>query len=188
MPGGHKAAFLDRDGVINRDRDYIYRKEDFEFIDGVFAACRRLHALGYKIIIVTNQSGIGRGYYTEEQFRVLNDWMLQRFADEGVTMTGVYYCPDHPEHGIGQYRRDSGHRKPGPQMLLDAAHEHKLDLAQSIMVGDKLTDIQAGRAARVGRCYLIGDKTLLPAAFQDVAAFSSLIELVKHEFGLAERP
>jgi D-glycero-D-manno-heptose 1,7-bisphosphate phosphatase len=182
MAGGHKAAFLDRDGVINRDRDYVSRREDFEFIDGVFDACRRLNERGYKIVIVTNQSGIGRGYYTEEQFRILNDWMLKQFAEQGVTVTGVYYCPDHPEHGIGKYRRDTGHRKPGPQMLLDAAREHGLDLPASVMIGDKLSDIQAGQAAGVRRCYLIGEPASLPADYRNVKAFGSLIELVESEF------
>ncbi|HEX5055847.1 MAG TPA: HAD family hydrolase [Gammaproteobacteria bacterium] len=179
-----KAAFLDRDGVINRDKDkgYIFRRQDFEFLDGVFEACRRLNELGFKIIVVTNQSGIGRGYYTDEQFHVLNRWMLQRFREEGAPLTDVYYCPYHPE-GKGEYRKDSPYRKPGPQMLLDAAEDYGLDMAASFMVGDKQIDVQAGRAAGAGRCYFIRGKEELPPEYADVKQFESLAALVRGEFG-----
>jgi D-glycero-D-manno-heptose 1,7-bisphosphate phosphatase len=184
MAAHTKAAFLDRDGVINRDKDkgYIFRRQDFEFIDGVFAACRRLNELGYKIIVVTNQSGIGRGYFTDQQFQTLNRWMLQRFVEEAAPLTGVYYCPYHSE-GKGEYRRDSPYRKPGPQMLLDAAADHGLDMAASFMAGDKLIDIQAGKAASVGRCYFIRGKEELPPEYADVKQYDSLSALVKKEFG-----
>jgi D-glycero-D-manno-heptose 1,7-bisphosphate phosphatase len=184
MAGLGKAAFLDRDGVINRDKDkgYIFRRQDFEFVDGVFGACRRLNELGFKIIVVTNQSGIGRGYYTEEQFHVLNRWMLRRFSEEGAPLTAVYYSPYHPE-GKGKYRRDSPYRKPGPQMLLDAAAEHGVDMPDSFMAGDKLIDIQAGRAAKVGHCFFIRGKEELPPDYADVKQFNSLPALVQSEFG-----
>jgi D-glycero-D-manno-heptose 1,7-bisphosphate phosphatase len=183
MAGRNKAAFLDRDGVINRDKDkgYICRRQDFEFLDGVFGACRRLNELGYKIIVVTNQSGIGRGYFTDEQFQTLNRWMLQRFVEEGAPLTDVYYCPYHAE-GKGEYRKDSPYRKPGPQMLLDAAAKYDLDMAASFMVGDKLIDIQAGRAAGAGRCYFIRGKEELPPEYADVKQFDSLSALAKSEF------
>lgn len=182
--GLHKAAFLDRDGVINRDKDkgYIFRRQDFEFIEGVFGACRRLNELGFKIIVVTNQSGIGRGYYTDEQFHSLNRWMLQRFSEEGAPLTAVYYCPYHPE-GKGEYRKDSPYRKPGPQMLLDAAAEHGVDMPASFMAGDKLIDVQAGKAAGVGRCYFIRGKEELPPEYADTKQFASLAALVQSEFG-----
>lgn len=184
MTGVNKAAFLDRDGVINRDKDkgYIFRRQDFEFLDGVFAACRRLNELGYKIIVVTNQSGIGRGYYTDEQFKTLNRWMLQRFVEEGAPLTDVYYCPYHTE-GKGEYRQDSPYRKPGPQMLLDAAAHHQLNMPASFMVGDKLIDIQAGKAAGVGRCYFISGKEELPPEYADIKKFNSLSALVQSELG-----
>ncbi|HEY3488075.1 MAG TPA: HAD family hydrolase [Gammaproteobacteria bacterium] len=187
MTGGNKAAFLDRDGVINRDKDkgYIFRRQDFEFIDGVFGACRRLNALGYKIIVVTNQSGIGRGYYSDEQFQALNRWMLQRFAEEGAPLTAVYYCPYHPE-GKGDYRKDSPQRKPGPQMLLDAASQHELDLKASFMVGDKLIDVQAGRAAGVKDCYFIRGKEELPPEYADIKQYDSLPALVQSEWPLTK--
>jgi D-glycero-D-manno-heptose 1,7-bisphosphate phosphatase len=183
MAGLNKAAFLDRDGVINRDKDkgYIFRRQEFEFIDGVFAACRGLNELGYKIIVVTNQSGIGRGYFTDEQFQTLNRWMLQRFAEEGAPLTAVYYCPYHAE-GKGEYRQDSPYRKPGPQMLLDAAVDHAIDMPASFMAGDKLIDIQAGKAAGVGQCYFISGKEELPPEYAGIKKFNSLAKLVQSEF------
>ncbi len=179
---GAKAAFLDRDGVINRDKGYVFRKEEFEFIDGVFEACRVLESLDYKIIIATNQSGIGRGYYTEDDFQALNDWMLGVFAENQVNITAVYYCPYHPQFGLGRYRQDSPYRKPGPQMLLDAAAEYRLDLRASFIVGDKLSDYEAGRAAGVSRCYLIGDGIELPSDLAHIKVYPDLLGLVRQEF------
>ena len=183
MPAKSKAAFLDRDGVINEDLDYVYRIEDFHFIDGVFDACRRLHELGYKLIVVTNQSGIGRGYFTEADFHVLNDWMLRRFIENNVPITAVYYCPDHPEYGIGGYKRDSAYRKPGPRMLLDAGTEHGIDLRSSFMAGDSINDLLAARAAGIGQSFFIGCSDDLPREFSGTPVFNSLYELVQTQFG-----
>ena len=177
-----KAVFLDRDGVINVDNGYVHRPQQFEFIDGVFAACRRLQALGYQLIIVTNQSGIGRGYYSEHDFAALSRWMLQRFQDNQVRINAIYYCPYHPEHGKGRYRRASLYRKPQPQMLLDAAAEHQLDLTTSCLVGDKTSDLQAGIAAGVGQNFFIGDGGTLPVELQTIKHYASLSELVRMEF------
>lgn len=137
------ALFLDRDGVINVDRGYVYKQEDFEFIDGIFERCRLAQHLGYLIFVITNQSGIGRGYYTEQDFLILNDWMCGVFKEHGVNIEKVYYCPSRPE----EYSPD---RKPMPGMILRAAEEFGIDLPKSVLVGDKETDIQAGIAAGVG--------------------------------------
>ena len=145
-----RALFLDRDGVINIDKGYVYRIEDFEFIDGIFELGQRAITLGYRIFVVTNQAGIGRGYYTEADFRSLTDWMLRQFAAAGVEIAKVYHCPSHPQQGVGQYRRESFFRKPNPGMLLAARDEFSLDLSRSALVGDKVSDIQAGTAAGVG--------------------------------------
>jgi D-glycero-D-manno-heptose 1,7-bisphosphate phosphatase len=145
-----RALFLDRDGVINIDHGYVCQPGQFEFVDGIFALCRQAAGLGYRIVVVTNQAGIGRGYYTEQEFHALSDWMCRQFLAQGVAIDGVYFCPYHPEHGIGEYRRESEFRKPGPGMILQAAREHGLDLAASCLVGDKASDIQAGLAAGVG--------------------------------------
>jgi heptosyltransferase I len=151
----NKAIFLDRDGVINVDHGYVYLPEQFEFIDGVFEACQHFQALGYKIIVVTNQSGIARGYYTQAQFDALNQWMLEQFAHHGVHITAVYHCPHHPNQGVVPYVQECQCRKPKPGMLLRAITEHNIDPAQSIMVGDKAADMMAATAAGVGHKVLV---------------------------------
>jgi len=143
------AIFLDRDGVINDDLDYVYRIKNFKFIPGVFEACRKFIERGYQIIIITNQAGIARGYYTEDDFEQLNQWMLNKFVYHNVEIKGVYYCPHHPVHGKNQYRVDCDCRKPKPGMILRAAQEHELDLRRSILIGDKASDIKAGKSAGI---------------------------------------
>ncbi|MGD8875347.1 MAG: D-glycero-beta-D-manno-heptose 1,7-bisphosphate 7-phosphatase [Gammaproteobacteria bacterium] len=149
------AVFLDRDGVINRDSGYVHKKNEFHFLDGVFDACLEMSKAGYRLIIITNQAGIARGYYTEDAYHQLTNWMLGEFRRHGSKIDAVYYCPHHPLHGIGRYRRDCNCRKPAPGMILRAASEHSLDLSRSILVGDKATDIEAGRVAGVGCCILV---------------------------------
>ncbi|WP_261925099.1 D-glycero-beta-D-manno-heptose 1,7-bisphosphate 7-phosphatase [Shewanella sp. NFH-SH190041] len=151
----NKAVFLDRDGVINVDRGYVHTVDDFEYIEGVFDACRALKQQGYKLVVVTNQSGIARGYYSEDEFQSLTEWMDWNFADKGVELDGIYYCPHHPEKGIGDYRQDCDCRKPKPGMLNSAARFLKIDLSQSVMVGDKAADMQAGIAAGIGTKILV---------------------------------
>ncbi|SDA21935.1 D-alpha,beta-D-heptose 1,7-bisphosphate phosphatase [Nitrosospira sp. Nsp18] len=148
------ALFLDRDGVINIDFAYVYKPEQFEFIEGVFELCQWASQCGYLIFVITNQAGIGRGYYTEQDFLKLTDWMCGIFKTQGSIITKVYFCPSHPEYGIGEYKVDSFFRKPGPGMILQAAEEFCVDLARSVLVGDKEKDIQAGIAAGVG-CNLL---------------------------------
>lgn len=141
---------LDRDGIINEDVDYLHRIEDCRFIDGVFEMMRAFAGRGFALAILTNQSGIGRGLYGAEQFERLMHWMRGELAERGVRIDAVYHCPDHPTEGIGTYRRENSWRKPGPGMLLQAAADLKLDLARSWCVGDRASDIAAGRAAGVG--------------------------------------
>jgi len=146
-----RALLLDRDGVINREISYLYRIQDFEFLPGVIDACRRFQDAGYLLIVVTNQAGIARGYYSESDFHVLNDWMIDQFRQRGVRIDSVLYSPFHPD-GLGQYRRESFCRKPNPGLILQAQKEFDLDLSRSILVGDKESDIEAGLAAQVGIC------------------------------------
>ena len=156
--GRKRALFLDRDGVINHDSGYTSNKEDFLFIDGIFDLCRAAISSGYLLIVVTNQAGIGRGYYSEQDFFMLTNWMCEVFEAEGAPITDVFHCPYHPEHGIGQFKKDSFDRKPHPGMLLKAADKHGLDLRHSIMIGDKDSDMQAAKRARVGiRCQYLDD-------------------------------
>ncbi len=153
---GNRALFLDRDGVINHDSGYTSNSKDFRFIDGIFELCRAARQSGYLLIVVTNQAGIGRGYYSEQDFFALSEWMRQRFVEEGASIADIFHCPYHPEHGIGPYKKDSFNRKPHPGMLLQAAEKHGIDMAHSIMIGDKDSDMQAAKNAGVGiRCHYL---------------------------------
>lgn len=150
-----KALFLDRDGVVNVDHGYLYKSEQFEFIDGVFEACKAFQDAGFDIVIVTNQSGIGRGYYTEQDFHALTKWMVKEFAKQGVDILDVQFCPHHPEKAIAKYLQDCECRKPAPGMLLKAINEFGIDPKASIMVGDKSSDMQAAENAGVGQKFLV---------------------------------
>ncbi len=146
----NKALFLDRDGIVNVEIDYLYKKEDFVFVDGILDLCRHYQSLGYLIIVVTNQSGIARGYYTEEQYQVLTEWMIEQFLQEGIVISKVYHCPHHPDI--------SGEclcRKPNPNMILDAAALFEIDLTQSLLIGDNERDIEAALNAGVPQSYLL---------------------------------
>jgi len=149
------AVFLDRDGVINEENGYVHTINKFRFIDGVFDACRGMSKAGYQLVIISNQAGIARGYYTEEDYYSLTTWMLNEFRRRDIQIAGVYHCPHHPDHGLGPYRRVCDCRKPAPGMILRAAKELALDLRYSVLIGDKATDIDAGRAAGVGCCVLL---------------------------------
>jgi len=150
-----KTLFLDRDGVVNVDHGYIYQPEKFEFIDGVFEACEAFQLAGYEIVIITNQSGIGRGYYTEQDFHHLTGWMKQEFLRRGIQILDVYFCPHHPKKAKAPYLKECDCRKPKPGMLLSAIERHGLDPERSIMVGDKPSDMQAAENAGIGHKYLV---------------------------------
>ena len=150
-----KALFLDRDGVINIDNRYVHKVSDFQFLDGIFKFCRLARSKGYLIFVVTNQAGIGRGYYSVADFNLLTKWMCNKFLAEDVLISKVYFSPYHPEHGVGRYKKDDYSRKPNPGMIQQAADEFNLDLSVSVLVGDKITDIQAGITAGVGQNILL---------------------------------
>jgi D-glycero-D-manno-heptose 1,7-bisphosphate phosphatase len=171
-----KALFLDRDGIVNVDKAYVFRIEDFEFIPGIFELCRTAQVHGFQIVIATNQSGIGRGFYTESDYHALTAWMLAEFAREGVQIAKTYYSPHHPD-GIGEYRRASEDRKPRPGMLLRAAHELNLDLPRCILAGDKESDVQAGIAAGVGLNLLLWSSDDPPPAASGFTLVRSLAEI-----------
>lgn len=153
-----RALFLDRDGVINVDHGYVCKSEQIVFVEGIFELVRVANDAGYLVIIVTNQAGIGRGYYCEADFHNLMDWMKARFADHGATIDAVYFSPYHPEHGLGIYRKQSSCRKPSPGMLLQAQTEFGIDMGLSTLIGDKVTDIQAGAAAGVGTLLILNSE------------------------------
>lgn len=150
-----KAAFLDRDGVINVDRAYVHRWDEFEFVPGAIDAMRQLKQAGYALVIVTNQSGLARGYYSEEQYQALTQAMKQALADAGAEVEAVYHCPHHPKGSVAGLDIDCDCRKPAPGMILRAARELNLSLTDSLLVGDKPSDIEAARAAGVGRAYIV---------------------------------
>ena len=136
----NKAIFLDRDGTINVEKNYLYKIEDFEFIPGVVDALRELQQTGYLLIIITNQSGIGRGYYTEADFQKLNDWMVSTLKERGITIANVYYCPHLPDAQVPAYRKECSCRKPKLGMYEQAIKDHDIDLSLSYAVGDKIRD------------------------------------------------
>lgn len=144
------ALFLDRDGVINIDHGYVHQPKEFEFVEGIFDLSAAAQNLGYKIVVVTNQAGIGRGYYSEQQFFDLTQWMRAEFIQKQIVISAIYHCPFHPVHGVGEYKRESDDRKPGPGMILRAARDLGLDLNRSAMIGDKMTDMEAALRAGVG--------------------------------------
>jgi D-glycero-D-manno-heptose 1,7-bisphosphate phosphatase len=135
-----KALFLDRDGIINRDTGYVHRIDQFEFNEGIFDFCRAAQHRGWLFVVVTNQSGIARGYFDEQTVNTLHDWMRERFREQGIAIEGVMVCPFHPKGTVAAYAHHSLHRKPEPGMLLDAAQRWNIDLSRSIMVGDKASD------------------------------------------------
>ena len=147
-----RALFLDRDGVVNLETNYVHRVEDFIFIDGIFDLCRKFHSKGYLLFIITNQAGIARGLYTEEQFQNITSWMLHEFKSKGIEITRVYHCPHHPDFtGVCECR------KPAPGMILEAQKKYDIDLTKSILIGDKISDIESGERAGVAVNVLLSD-------------------------------
>lgn len=136
----NKAIFLDRDGTINVEKHYLYRQEDFEFLPGAVDALKLLQDAGFLLIIITNQSGIARGYYSEEDFLQLNQWMIDTLKCQGVLITDVYYCPHLPNAPIEMYRKNCDCRKPKIGLFEKAIADYHIDLAESCAIGDKIRD------------------------------------------------
>ena len=185
------ALFLDRDGVINVDRGYIHRSAQFEFVPGIFELARFwTNELRRPIVVITNQSGIGRGYFDEWAYEDLTRWMCERFEAEHTAIARVYHCPYHPLHGIGQYRRDHPWRKPNPGMILKAVSDLDLDPAQSAILGDKISDIEAGEAAGIGLRILVASHDFNESEgappHEVVANLSEALVLLRSRFALAE--
>lgn len=145
-----KALFLDRDGVINVDHGHVYRIEDFKFIDGIFELCQIAQQKNYIIVVITNQAGIGKGFYTEQDFHILDDWMICHFSHHGINIAKTYYCPHKSEENCNC-------RKPNPGMILDAINEFSIDPEKSVLIGDKKSDIVAANRANVFYTYLFNE-------------------------------
>lgn len=177
-PAARKTIFLDRDGVINLDKAYVHRWEDFEFVPNAISAMRQLVDAGYRIVVITNQSGIARGRFTEGQYAELTAKMREALLAEGVPLLDVLYCPHHPDGKVREYAIDCSCRKPAPGLLLEAVRRHGIDLSESLLVGDKPSDILAGRNAGVRFAYLVKsdnaenvtDMKEADAAFDDLHA------------------
>lgn len=176
-----RAVFLDRDGVINCDSGYVCRWEDFVWVDGVLPAAARLVRAGYALIVVTNQSGIGRGYYSQTDFDALTARMCAAFSQAHAPIDAVYFCPHHPTDALGEYRCTCTCRKPAPGMIERAAREHNLDVAHSIMIGDSRRDMQAALHAGVPTRILVGKNGLSTpqAVSESTAVARDLAEAVE---------
>lgn len=172
-----RAVFLDRDGTINVEKEYLHRVEEFEFIPGAAEAIRLLNDAGFLVIVVTNQSGIARGYYDEAALEEIHRHMERELSRFGASVDACYFCPHHPQHGIGDYRKECACRKPLPGMLLQAADDWSIDLSASFIIGDKLADVEAGLKAgclpllvRTG--YGAGEEAALP---EGVKAYDNIL-------------
>ena len=154
-PGAVRAAFVDRDGVIIEDRAYAYRSEDCVLLPGAARALRALQSAGYLLVVVTNQSGIARGLYTEADYHVFTAQLRALLLAEGVRLDDIRYCPHLPDAAVPAYRRDCDCRKPHPGMVLRSIAALGIDPAASLLIGDRATDLAAGRAAGVSRCLLV---------------------------------
>jgi D-glycero-D-manno-heptose 1,7-bisphosphate phosphatase len=140
----NKALFIDRDGVINVDKVHVFRKEEFEFTKGIFELCKKYSDKGYLILIITNQAGIAKGIYSEDDFLILTGWMTAQFSERGIKITKVYHCPHHPD-----FTGPCDCRKPEPGMILQGVKDFNLDIRQCMLIGDKESDLEAGRRAGI---------------------------------------
>ena len=166
-----RALFLDRDGVINKDYGYVYKIEDFKFCKGIFDIVKFFKDRDYLIVVVTNQSGIGRGYYSKDDFLTLTKYMKDEFKKQRADIDEVYFCPHEPSSGCRC-------RKPNPQMVLDAKERFNIDLENSWMVGDKQSDIDLAKNAGIGISVAIGEKDIKGAtySFKSVDSFKAFLD------------
>ncbi|QLB40464.1 D-glycero-beta-D-manno-heptose 1,7-bisphosphate 7-phosphatase [Mannheimia pernigra] len=177
-----KAIFLDRDGTINIDHGYVHKIDDFQFIEGVGKALKQFQDKGYLLVLVTNQSGIARGYFSEDQFMQLTEWMDWSLdEDYGVVLDGIYYCPHHLE-GKGEYCEDCNCRKPKSGMFEQAIKDLHIDAFQSYMVGDKLEDLLAAENAGVKTKVLVrtGKEVTPEGEAKADLVLDSLVDLVRY--------
>jgi D-glycero-D-manno-heptose 1,7-bisphosphate phosphatase len=176
------ALFLDRDGIINIDYGHVGSLDDFHFVPGIFDLVSLAKTAGLLVFVVTNQSGIGRGLYSEKDFFDVSDYMIKEFARRGLGIEKIYHCPHHPTEAKGGYLRDCNCRKPNPGMIFHAAKDYDLDLSRSIIIGDKETDVLAGMRAGLKTLVYIGDG--VPEACTH--SFQSVQLLVENWFQIYE--
>lgn len=152
---GAPVLFLDRDGVINVNHGYVHTAERTEWVAGILPLLGEAARLGYQVVVATNQAGIARGLYSIDEFIAYTHWQHQQLLEAGAPLLGTWFCPHHPTAGLGEFKLDCLCRKPGPGMLLKTMEHFPLDPAQALFVGDKVSDMQAGAAAGVGKLLLI---------------------------------
>lgn len=181
-----KVIFLDRDGTINKEVNYLYRKDDFEFIDNAPKAINLFHELGYRVIVITNQAGVARGFYREKDVEVLHSYIDYLLESEGTFVDAYYYCPHHPEGTVVEYSHICRCRKPEVGMIEDALKDYDIDLPNSIFIGDKEIDIETGKSAGVGRCFLVRSghcidekDTKADAIFNDIFEIAIVLSQIK---------
>jgi len=167
------ALFLDRDGIINEDHGYIYKISDFIFKDEIFDIVKRANECNYRVVVVTNQSGIGKGIYTLEDYQELTKWMLERFTEKNCKIDLVLYASLDPS-AENPSELEVSRRKPNPGMILEAAETLNIDLENSVLIGDQERDVLAGQAAGIRNLFLLGNESALPG----VVSFASLSELL----------
>ena len=177
------AVFLDRDGTINRDPGYLTDPELLQIFEDVPQALRLLQLSGYALVVVTNQSGVARGCFTEHRLADIHGRLLQLLGNEGIVLDGIYYCPHHPYASLEVYRRNCNCRKPEPGLLLQAAQDLELDLARSVMVGDSISDIQAGRRAGCGLTVLV--RASYPPAIRSEDSAGGTPDFITNKLGVA---
>lgn len=177
------AIFLDRDGTINKDKKYLYRIEDSEYMDGVINALSELSKMGFKLIIITNQSGIARGYYTEDDYQTFMDWMVEDLIDKGVYITAHYWCPHLLGAKVKKYDVKCDCRKPAIGLFYQAAEEHNIDMNHSFAVGDRLRDLSVCRETNVNGI-LLGDREMEAKAdfpYQRCHSWNEAVDYIKRE-------
>lgn len=167
------ALFLDRDGIINEDNGYVYKASDFLFKDEIFEIVKKANECNYRVVVVTNQSGIGRGIYTLDDYQELTKWMLERFAEKNCKIDLVLYASLDPS-ADNPSELEVLRRKPNPGMILEAADTLNIDLENSVLIGDQERDVLAGYAAGIRSLFLLGKESALPG----VISFASLSELL----------
>jgi D-glycero-D-manno-heptose 1,7-bisphosphate phosphatase len=174
-----KVAFLDRDGVINKEVNYLYRIEDLCYVPGSLLAMKHLNKIGFKIIIVTNQAGIAKGYFSDSEYQIFTKHLQDDLKKNGIEILKIYYCPHHPDAKIKKYQCSCTCRKPKPGMLLKSIRTHSVDIKRSFLVGDKVTDVLAGKAVGLNKCFLVesGHK-LEKSNYENFVVFKNLHDVV----------
>lgn len=174
------AVFLDRDGTLNVEKGYLFRREDFCYLPGVVDGLKCLISMGFILVIITNQSGIARGFYTEEDYRRLNEWMLADFEQKGIEISGSYYCPHHPDGVVLDYVIKCNCRKPATGLFWQAQKELGIDMDKSYAIGDKLRDLAICEESGV-QGLLIGKGGLIKSEIRDCISFREAVKKIERE-------